>query len=111
MKLQELQPLKQLEMLLKKPPQPFPQPSLLFKSNKITIIQIIEQQSLPPRWLPQPQSQSHPLPQFVAAKSLILKSSKKIFTLTVYGGRHVCVTKRFKKCLQKCLNRLQLILI
>ena len=83
MKLQELQPLKQLEMLLKKPPQPFPQPSLLFKSNKITIIQIIEQQSLPPRWLPQPQSQSHPLPQFVAAKSLIFEPPKNLYNCIV----------------------------
>jgi hypothetical protein len=61
------------------PPQPFPLPPQMQERSRIQMMQL---QELPPPKnpipLPQPLSQplSHPHPQFVAAKSLIVKSSK-----------------------------------
>lgn len=54
-------------------PKLLPQPPQLLKSKSNTIIQIMLLQEL---LLSQPQLQPHPPPQFVAAKSLIFKSSK-----------------------------------
>ena len=44
-----------------------------------------------------PELQSHPHPQFVAAKSLMLFPPEIFFTLSVYAGRHVRISQEIMK--------------